>query len=360
MSEQRRRTLGLVLATIGIAFAAAGLAFWFVIYRPRTTAINQAVLGIVVHVLFGYIVLVSGVVVYRSDLSAAECLVVTKRFVGGAGVMGLFAVWASISDLSSGVVTLRFVNELVVVSSIGAAAGALVGLNRSRAIRNRRLVAEKADREETLVFLFQLLDHDIQNHLTVISGYADSIDPAAIDSRVDPVSGIHGRTEDIGRLLETANAVLESETGSQEFERIDLSRVLCEQVDVLRQSAPRVEVETAIDGELYVESNQFIEEVFRNLLDNAVTHNPSEDLTVGVATAERADGIVVEVVDDGDGIPAEIRESIFEPGTRSAGSDGDGIGLYLVRKLVESYDGRVAVENRSPSGTRFRLWFPAA
>ncbi len=360
MSEQRRRTLGLVLATIGIAFATAGLAFWFVIYRPRTTAINQAVLGIVVHVLFGYIVLVSGVVVYRSDLSAAECLVVTKRFVGGAGVMGLFAVWASISDLSSGVVTLRFVNELVVVGSIGAAAGVLVGLNRSRAMRNRRLVAEKADREETLVFLFQLLDHDIQNHLTVISGYADSIDSTAIDSRADPVAGIHDRTEDIERLLETANAVLKSETGSQEFERIDLSRVLREQVDVLRGDAPGAEIDTAIDEELHVESNQFVGEVFYNLLDNAVSHNPTEGLTVGVAATERSGGVVVDIVDDGDGIPSEIRGSAFEPGIRSEESDGDGIGLYLVRKLVESYDGRVAVRDRSPSGTRFRLWFPAA
>ncbi len=361
MSEKRRRTqLGVFLTTLGLAFAAAGLAFWFAIYRPRTTAVNQAVLGIVVHVLFGYIVLMSGLVIYHSDLSEAECLAATKRCFAGAALMGLLAVWASISELASGVVTLRFVNELVVVSSMGAAAGILVGLNRGRAMRNRRLVAEKADREETLVFLFQLLDHDIQNHLTVISGYADSIDPAVIDSRVDPISGIHDRTDDIERLLETANAVLESETDDQEFERVELSRVLREQVDVLRTDTPEVDIDTAIDDELYIESNQFIGEVFYNLLDNAVTHNPTGELTVGVATSERADGVVVEVVDDGEGIPTEIRESIFEPGIRSETSDGDGLGLYLVRKLVESYDGRVAIKDRSPTGTRFRMWFPKA
>ncbi len=361
MSEKPRRTqLGVFLATLGIAFAGTGLAFWFAIYRPRTTAINQAVLGIVVHVLFGYIVLMSGIVIYRSDFSTAECLAATKRCFVGAALMGLLAVWASISELTSGVLTLRFVNELVVVSSMGAAAGVLVGLNRSRAMRNRRLVAEKADREETLVFLFQLLDHDIQNHLTVISGYADSIDPAAIDSRVDPVSGIQDRTDDIEKLLETANAVLESETGDQEFERVDLSRVLREQVDQLRGNTPEVDIDTAIEDELYIESNQFIDEVFYNLLDNAVTHNATEELTVGVATSERADGVVVDIVDDGEGIPAGIRESVFEPGIRSETSDGDGLGLYLVKKLIESYDGQVGVRDRSPTGTRFRMWFPKA
>ncbi len=361
MSEGYHRSrLGIFLASIGVTFAVAGLTLWFMLSWPQTAKLSQAVLGIVVHVLFGYIVAMSGIVIYRSKLSKPECLVAVKLCAVGAALMGLLAVWRAVPDLSSGVVTLEFLNELLVVSSVGAAAGVLVGLNRGRALRNRRLVTQKDDREETLVFLLRLLDHDIQNHLTAISGYTDTIDRAAIDSRVDPVSGIQDRTENIERLLETANAVLESETGGREFDCIDLSVVLREQVHTLKEKAPAAQIDTRIDDELYIESNQFIDEVFYNILDNAVTHNDSRRLAIAVVATETDDGIVVDIADDGAGIPESVRESVFEPGVRTDGSDGDGIGLYLVRKLVESYGGRVAVKNRSPTGIRFRLWFPKA
>ena len=68
----------------------------------------------------------------------------------------------------------------------------------------------------------------------------------------------------------------------------------------------------------------------------------------------------VEIADDGGGIPPDIREDLFEPGVHGSDSSGDGIGLYLVGKLVDAYGGRVAVSDRSPSGTRFSFRFPPA
>jgi uncharacterized membrane protein len=67
-----RKYWRLLLVTIGVAFAAAGLTFWFAWRLPGTTAINQVVLGIVVHVLFGYIVAMSGITIYGSDLAVGE------------------------------------------------------------------------------------------------------------------------------------------------------------------------------------------------------------------------------------------------------------------------------------------------
>lgn len=359
MFENRRRSkLGVLLGTLGVAFAASGLTLWFVLYGPHTTALNQIVLGIVVHVMFGYIVVMSGIVIYRSELSESECLLAAKRCVLGAVTMGLLVIWRFVPELSSGALSLRFLNEFVVVSSVGAAAGVLIGLNRSQASRNRRLMGEKDDREETLIFLLRLLDHDIQNHLTAISGYADTIDRAAIDSRRDPVAGIQTRTGDIERLLETANVVLESETDPQGFERMDLSTILREQVSVLRTSNPRVDIEANIDPGLYVDANQFLGEIFYNLLDNAVVHNRTRDLNIVVSATATGDRVLVEIADDGSGIPERIRSEIFDPGVRADGSEGDGIGLYLVRKLVTSYGGQIAVRDGRPTGTRFRLAFP--
>lgn len=360
MSDAARRYLGLLLGSIGVAFAIAGLTLWFATVRPRTTELNQAVLGIVVHVLFGYIVVMSGIVLVRSELPVSQCFVAAKWCFGGAAFMGVLVIWRAIPELRTGTIALGIVNELVIVGSVGAAAGALVGLNRGQAIRNRRLAAEKEDREETLVFLLRLLEHDIQNHLIAISNHANAIRPSTFDPPPTPAEAIEDRTASIERLLDTANVVLESETGDREFDRVDLAAVLSERIDVIRSDSPAVEIDADLEADLYVESDQFIGEVFRNVLDNAVVHNAPSDLTITVATRVVDDTVAVEIADDGGGIPADIRENLFDPGVQSPESPGDGIGLYLVKKLVDAYGGSVSVSDRSPSGTRFLLRFPRA
>jgi signal transduction histidine kinase len=359
-ADTHRVYAGLLLATLGIAFAVAGLTLWFVVVRPQTTRLNQAVLGIVVHVLFGYVVVMGGVVLARSELSVREWIVTTKWCLGGAAFMGGLVLWRALPRLRSGTAGLGLANELVVVSSVGAAAGVLVGLNRGRATRNRHLVSQKDDREETLVFLLRLLDHDIRNHLLAISEHADSIRPSTFDPSPTPSEAIENRAERIERLLETASVVLESETGDRDLERVNVTAVLVEAIAVVRSDAPDAEIDVDVDGELHAEADRFLGEVFRNLLDNAVVHNGTDGLTISVSATAAEGGIAVEIADDGRGLPEPVRENPFDPGVQDPESSGDGIGLYLVRKLVESYGGSVSVSDRTPSGTRFRIRLPRA
>ena len=359
MVDRRHRSVFVaLLVTVGVAFAIAGLTMWFVLVRPQTTELNQAVLGIIVHVLFGSVVVMAGITIARDEFPVNQCVIATKWCFGGAAFMGFLAVWRAVPDLRAGANLLGVLNELVIIGSVGAAAGVLVGLNRGQAIRNRELVSQKEDREETLVFLLRLLEHDIGNHLFAISNHARSIRPSTFDPSPTPSEAIEERAANIERLLETANVVLESETGDTNFDRVDLSLVLREQVNVVQADAHDVEMRAEIDDELYVESDRFVGDVFRNLLENAVVHNPPDDLTVTVTGSVVDDAVEITIEDDGVGIPDGVRDDLFDPGVRGDASSGDGIGLYLVRKLVKSYDGSVSVSDRSPDGTRFRLRFP--
>ncbi len=99
----------------------------------------------------------------------------------------------------------------------------------------------------------------------------------------------------------------------------------------------------------------------RNLLDNAVRHARS---TVWVETLEEHGSAVVTVADDGPGIPPEHRERIFErfhrlDEARSRPEGGTGLGLAVVRAIVESHGGTVAVvdDPRFP-GASFRIELP--
>ena len=101
--------------------------------------------------------------------------------------------------------------------------------------------------------------------------------------------------------------------------------------------------------------------VLLNLLDNAVKYGPNEQ-TVRVALSQRDDEVVLTVADEGPGIPVREREQIWSPfmrGVTSRAKGGSGIGLTIVREVVEQHGGRCWVEPASPAGgARFVITLP--
>ena len=97
-----------------------------------------------------------------------------------------------------------------------------------------------------------------------------------------------------------------------------------------------------------------------NLLDNAAKYS-GDSKFVGVRLQSEDSAAVFEVEDHGIGIPAEEREKIFQQFYRSrmpSGKGGYGLGLFLVKHIMDAHDGRVEVESEVGHGSRFRLVFP--
>jgi signal transduction histidine kinase len=101
-------------------------------------------------------------------------------------------------------------------------------------------------------------------------------------------------------------------------------------------------------------------QIIRNLVENAYKYTPDE-CTVRVAVTMVDGNVVIEVADDGGGIPDEDRAALFEPyrrGDRAQEGDGGiGIGLHVVRRLVEAMGGRVDLDS-SDEGTTFTVVIP--
>ena len=116
----------------------------------------------------------------------------------------------------------------------------------------------------------------------------------------------------------------------------------------LEPNLPRVR---AIGGDL----NQ----VWTNLIDNALDA-VAESGRVTITAERRLDTVIVRIVDDGPGIPPEIRERIFDPffTTKPVGQ-GTGLGLDIARRLVRRNDGDIEFESR-PGRTEFRVTLPVA
>jgi signal transduction histidine kinase len=103
-----------------------------------------------------------------------------------------------------------------------------------------------------------------------------------------------------------------------------------------------------------------VTQITRNLVENAYKYTPDRT-RIAVTGRATADGILVEVMDDGPGIPAEKRDQLFEAFSRihetAAGREGVGLGLYVVSQLVAVMDGRLDLASSS-KGTTFTIYIP--
>jgi signal transduction histidine kinase len=105
--------------------------------------------------------------------------------------------------------------------------------------------------------------------------------------------------------------------------------------------------------------NQKIEQVFNNLITNAVKFSyPKSEVIVNITNKEQS--VLVEVLDHGTGIPHDKIETIFQPFNKvsssgTAGEKSTGLGLSIVRKIIEGHGGSISVESEPEKGSRFYL-----
>ena len=140
---------------------------------------------------------------------------------------------------------------------------------------------------------------------------------------------------------------------------VEVGRGLADTLAVLggkaRQKSVRVTVDVAPDLPRIPGFGGELNQVWANLIDNALDAAKS---TVAVRAARRGDAVVVSVVDDGAGLPAELRERIFDPffTTKPVGH-GTGLGLDIARRIVARHRGEIELESR-PGNTEFRVVLP--
>jgi signal transduction histidine kinase len=212
--------------------------------------------------------------------------------------------------------------------------------------------------------------HDLRDPLSAI---ALQLRVVGRQSELSPQSA--GAFEGIRRQLEGMNQIIEallefSSAGAAPAPeaRADLNEVL---QGVLASVQPRLE---AIAAELRVAPIPSVQvvcppgalsSVLSNLLGNAakfVVEGTELPRRISVRISEREDSVLVEIEDNGPGIPAEAERRIFEPFQRWRGTrqPGFGLGLATVKKIIEAYHGRLGVRSRPLKGSVFWFELPKA
>jgi signal transduction histidine kinase len=203
--------------------------------------------------------------------------------------------------------------------------------------------------------------HDLQNPLT---GIRTQLEVALAHARTDVaeawVRSMLAATSEMELLVGDLLALAAEERRDRPAPRdvVDLDTLLHDEITRPRQ-ASGVAIDAAGVEPLKVRGDETsLRRMVRNLLDNAVRHAES---VVRLRLTEDEGTVLLDVLDDGPGVPEEHLDRIFDRFYRAdpGRGGGTGLGLAIVQQVVERHDGRVAMVSSGPGeGAHFRVWLP--
>jgi len=234
-----------------------------------------------------------------------------------------------------------------------------------------RAEREIVEAKEKLELYLDVLSHDVNNLNLAIRGNLELYRARAGASLQGGayLDNAERMLNEVSNLVEVIHKLQILEKGKADHHLVALGQLLEEAVTFGRQTPGRnVVIDTDIMAGLVVEANELLRDVFSNLIHNAIKYTP-DPVHVAVR-AERTlfngrDTCRVVVEDNGCGIPDDMKSRIFNRFERgSPSTTGRGLGLHLVKSIVEGFGGSVWVEDRIAGdrnmGARFVVNLPAA
>jgi len=209
--------------------------------------------------------------------------------------------------------------------------------------------------------------HELRTPLTNLQGYLEALRDGVIAPDRQVFTSLHEEADRLVRLSRSLDALAGGELGIQaaDLTELDLSEALRSSVEIARPAFDRrgIRLELRTPERLRARANpDHLAQILANLLQNAARYTP-QDGAVTVLAEARPSGVLISVTNTGDGIPAPDLPHVFErfyrvEKSRDRTRGGAGIGLAIVKELVEAAGGHVGAE--SVAGlTRFWVSLPA-
>jgi len=236
--------------------------------------------------------------------------------------------------------------------------------------REYGIARERIKHAEAQRRFLRRLDHELKNPLTGIRAALANLEGAGgSGSTPSAIPDIQHQVERLTRLTAGLRKLADLEEIPLEYTKVNLGELLEETVEAVRAhpsgngrdlrlvvpSVPWPLPEITADRDL-------LSLAFFNLIENAMKYSGKQD-TVEVRASEQARHVQVEIADTGPGIPPDEIPRLFEElyrGTNARGCEGSGLGLALVRRVVDRHEGTVTVRSRRDGGrgTVFAVTLP--
>lgn len=220
---------------------------------------------------------------------------------------------------------------------------------------------------ESQRYFHALLAHELRGPVASLQLQAAHLEALPLASRAQVHvrrmrQGVRRMSALLEQLLSLSRAHIQSPTIQEINEPTSVQKAFREVLEDLMPQIQRrqQDLELIHDVEVYAHISTFdLNTLLRNLLDNASRYTPNGG-SIKVSLQTLSDGVLIQVADNGSGIPEENLSRVFDPFYRiQKNPDGIGLGLSIVQMLARRWQGDVTLRNRSSGGLVASLWLPA-
>ena len=210
--------------------------------------------------------------------------------------------------------------------------------------------------------------HELRTPLTNIQGYLEAIKDGLVDPDEETIDTLHDQTTHLATLIEDLRILAVADAGALTLEKTHGSPVtiIADVVTTFSQRARDREIELSVSSNGTTLTMDYDEtrlrQIITNLVENALTNTPNNG-TVNLDIRDNAQDLKISITDSGVGISKENLPRIFDQfyrvdDSRSSVTGGAGLGLTIVKKLVEAHNGSIDVSSELGQGTTFTVSLP--
>ncbi|MEF8832254.1 MAG: PAS domain S-box protein [Candidatus Thermoplasmatota archaeon] len=232
-----------------------------------------------------------------------------------------------------------------------------VSLNRydiedeNRIIAVIRDITDRKEVRERKRFLHTMLRHDVGNKTQTAKGYQKLLKKEYEgEELVDKTIKVLNEAQEIIEKVEKLRKIEEQQDIRDVYPSSIIKRVLSKYEPYLEELDFDLEVKKE---KLQAKAGPLLETLFSNLIENSIRHSGCDRIRIRILPKDEKVLIIFE--DDGIGIPDDKKDKIFEKGFKEGKTEGSGLGMYLIKKIVGNYDGSIEVKDSELGGARFDI-----
>jgi signal transduction histidine kinase len=248
--------------------------------------------------------------------------------------------------------------------------------NRQALAKQAAMLQEKLEAEQRLTLLqrnfVSMASHEFRTPLGIIDGHAqrmismrERLTPEELAERARKVrNAVRRMTQLIANLIGSSRVIDGGIGFSYHPTQVDLTALVREACTLQQELTPDAQLLVDLGKRplMVYGDGSLLSQVLGNLVSNAVKYSP-DGAPVRISSAPDGDAVAVTIEDHGIGIPESERQRVFERyyrGSNTSGIIGSGVGLYLVKTLIDLHHGSISLESRENEGSRFTLRLPAS
>lgn len=255
----------------------------------------------------------------------------------------------------------------MLLSIIGECA---LAMDNNRNAKEKEMAAVLAKNEQLRANLLRAISHDLRTPLTAISGNAENVlmnyDTLDADMREQIFKEIFDDSQWLIGIVENLLSVTRIEEGRMNFNMsIQLmDEVISEALAHIRQKRNRHDIKVYCEDELLLAKMdaKLIVQVIINLVDNAIKYTPY-GTSIRIVAKKESKAVAVSVIDNGSGIPKEIKPRVFDMFYIGENKVADsrrslGLGLALCKSIINAHGGEITLTDNQPQGCNFTFTLP--